>query len=314
MGRLSLAFFGTPDFAMPVLAGLLEAGHGVVCVYSQPPRPAGRGHRARPAPVHRFAEARGLAVRTPTTLKDPKVQRDFAALGLDAAVVAAYGLLLPAEILSAPRLGCLNVHASLLPRWRGAAPIARAILTGDAESGVTIMRMSEDLDSGVIVLQERMPVPSAATAASLEDALAGLGARLIVQALDGLDRGRLEPVPQPADGVTWAAKLTRAEGRLDWHRPAAELERRVRAFAPQPGAWFTHDGERIKVLAAAIAPAEGEGRPGVVLDDRLTVACGEDALRLLELQRAGRAAMSAAAFLRGYEIPAGAALPCPDGG
>ena len=314
MGRLSLAFFGTPDFAVPVLAGLLEAGHGVVCVYSQPPRPAGRGHRARPAPVHRFAEARGLAVRTPTTLKDPKVQRDFAALGLDAAVVAAYGLLLPAEILSAPRLGCLNVHASLLPRWRGAAPIARAILAGDAESGVTIMQMSEDLDSGAIVLQERMPVPSAATAASLEDALAGLGARLIVQALDGLDRGRLEPVPQPADGVTWAAKLTRAEGRLDWHRPAAELERRVRAFAPQPGAWFTHDGERIKVLAAAIAPAEGEGRPGVVLDDRLTVACGEDALRLLELQRAGRAAMSAAAFLRGYEIPAGAALPCPDGG
>ena len=314
MGRLSLAFFGTPDFAVPVLAGLLEAGHGVVCVYSQPPRPAGRGHRARPAPVHRFAEARGLAVRTPTTLKDPKVQRDFAALGLDAAVVAAYGLLLPAEILSAPRLGCLNVHASLLPRWRGAAPIARAILAGDAESGVTIMQMSEDLDSGVIMLQERMPVPSAATAASLEDALAGLGARLIVQALDGLDRGRLEPVPQPADGVTWAAKLTRAEGRLDWHRPAAELERRVRAFAPQPGAWFTHDGERIKVLAAAIAPAEGEGRPGVVLDDRLTVACGEDALRLLELQRAGRAAMSAAAFLRGYEIPAGAALPCPDGG
>jgi len=314
MGRLSLAFFGTPDFAVPVLAGLLEAGHGVVCVYSQPPRPAGRGHRARPAPVHRFAEARGLAVRTPTTLEDPKVQRDFAALGPDAAVVAAYGLLLPAEILSAPRLGCLNVHASLLPRWRGAAPIARAILAGDAESGVTIMQMSEDLDSGVIVLQERMPVPSAATAASLEDALAGLGARLIVQALDGLDRGRLEPVPQPADGVTWAAKLTRAEGRLDWHRPAAELERRVRAFAPQPGAWFTHDGERIKVLAAAIAPAEGEGRPGVVLDDRLTVACGEDALRLLELQRAGRAAMSAAAFLRGYEIPAGAALPCPDGG
>ncbi len=314
MGRLSLAFFGTPDFAVPVLAGLLEAGHGVVCVYSQPPRPAGRGHQARPAPVHRFAEARGLAVRTPTTLEDPKVQRDFAALGLDAAVVAAYGLLLPAEILSAPRLGCLNVHASLLPRWRGAAPIARAILAGDAESGVTIMQMSEGLDSGAIVLQERMPVPSAATAASLEDALAGLGARLIVQALDGLDRGRLEPVPQPADGVTWAAKLTRAEGRLDWHRPAAELERRVRAFAPQPGAWFTHDDERIKVLAAAIAPAEGEGRPGVVLDDRLTVACGEDALRLLELQRAGRAAMSAAAFLRGYEIPAGAALPCPDGG
>ncbi len=314
MGRLSLAFFGTPDFAVPVLAGLLEAGHGVVCVYSQPPRPAGRGHQARPAPIHRFAEARGLAVRTPTTLEDPKVQRDFAALGLDAAVVAAYGLLLPAEILSAPRLGCLNVHASLLPRWRGAAPIARAILAGDAESGVTIMQMSEGLDSGAIVLQERMPVPSAATAASLEDALAGLGARLIVQALDGLDRGRLEPVPQPADGVTWAAKLTRAEGRLDWHRPAAELERRVRAFAPQPGAWFTHDGERIKVLAAAIAPAKGKGRPGVVLDDRLTVACGEDALRLLELQRAGRAAMSAAAFLRGYEIPAGAALPCPDGG
>ena len=314
MGRLSLAFFGTPDFAVPVLAGLLEAGRGVVCVYSQPPRPAGRGHRARPAPVHRFAEARGLAVRTPTTLKDPKVQRDFAALGLDAAVVAAYGLLLPAEILSAPRLGCLNVHASLLPRWRGAAPIQRAILAGDGETGVTIMRMDEGVDTGPILIAETVPITAATTAAGLGDTLSRLGARMIVQALDGLSGGGLRPVPQPAEGVTHARRLDRDEGRLDWHRPAAELERRVRAFAPQPGAWFTHDGERIKVLAAAIAPAEGEGRPGVVLDDRLTVACGEDALRLLELQRAGRAAMSAAAFLRGYEIPAGAALPCPDGG
>ncbi|MFQ5938718.1 MAG: methionyl-tRNA formyltransferase [Alphaproteobacteria bacterium] len=314
MPHLRLVFMGSADFAVPVLAALLEAGHEVASVYAQPPRPAGRGRKERPAPVHAFAAARDVPVRTPASLREAGEQEAFAGLRPMAGVVAAYGLILPKPILEAPRLGCLNVHASLLPRWRGAAPIARAILAGDAESGVTIMQMSEGLDSGAIVLQERLPVPSAATAASLEDALAGLGARLIVQALDGLDRGRLEPVPQPADGVTWAAKLTRAEGRLDWRRPAAELERRVRAFAPQPGAWFTHDGERIKVLAAAIAPAEGEGRPGVVLDDRLTVACGEDALRLLELQRAGRAAMSAAAFLRGYEIPAGARLPCPDGG
>ncbi len=316
MGRLSLAFFGTPDFAVPVLAGLLEAGHGVVCVYSQPPRPAGRGHRARPAPVHRFAEARGLAVRTPTTLKDPKVQRDLAALGLDAAVVAAYGLLLPAEILSAPRLGCLNVHASLLPRWRGAAPIQRAILAGDTETGVTIMQVAEGLDTGPLLLDAAAPIAADETAETLHDRLAELGARLIVTALEGLAAGSLRARPQPEDGVTYAAKLQRGEGRLDWRRPAIELERAVRAFTPWPGAEFEapggQTGARIKVLAAEAIPGDPAAAPGTVLDDRLTVACGAGALRLLKVQRAGKAPLDTEAFLRGFELAPGTRLGLPE--
>jgi len=306
MTALRLAFLGTPDFAVPSLAALAEAGHTVACVYSQPARPAGRGQKARLSPVQAFAEARGWPVRTPHSLRDPAEQAAFAALELDAAVVVAYGLILPAPILAAPRLGCLNVHASLLPRWRGAAPIQRAILAGDGETGVTIMQMEEGLDSGPILLTERLPIGLRTTAAQLHDRLAALGARLIVRALAGVQRGDLLPHPQPVEGVTYAEKLRRDEGRLDWSLPAAELDRRVRAFTPWPGAWCEIRGERLKVLDAE--PLEGRGAPGQVLDAALTVACGEGALRLLRLQRAGRAPLEAEAFLRGFAVAPGARL------
>ncbi|GIK97223.1 MAG: methionyl-tRNA formyltransferase [Alphaproteobacteria bacterium] len=309
MPRLRLAFMGTPDFAVPALAALLEAGHDIASVYSQPPRPSGRGQKLQPSPVHLFAESRSLAVRTPAALKSPEVQADFVALGADAAVVVAYGLILPKAILATPRLGCLNIHASLLPRWRGAAPIQRAILAGDAETGVTIMQMDEGLDTGAMLLQERVPIAPAETGATLHDRLAELGARMIVSALDGLAAGKLRPAPQPADGVTYAAKLTREEARLDWRQPAAALERQVRAFDPWPGAWLDYAGERIRVLDARVdGPAKG--RPGSLRPGTLTVACGDGTgLELLQVQRAGRKAMSAAEFLRGFSLPAGAVLP-----
>ncbi len=308
MPRLRLVFMGSADFAVPVLGALLEAGHEVGGVYAQPPRPAGRGHRERPVPVHAFAAARGLAVRTPVSLKDDGEHRAFAGLGADAAVVAAYGLILPAPILAAPRLGCLNVHASLLPRWRGAAPIQRAILAGDGETGVTIMRMDEGVDTGPIVIAERVPITAQATAAGLGDTLSRLGGRLIVAALDGLSGDGLRPAPQPADGVTHARRLDRDEGRLDWRRPAADLERAVRALNPWPGTWFRHGGERIKVLAAAVVETAAAAAPGRVVDGRLTVACGSGALRLVRLQRGGRAPAEADAFLRGYPVAAGTRL------
>ena len=304
---LRLAFMGTPGFAVPALAALIAAGHEVACVYCRPPRPAGRGQKARPTPVHAWAAARGIPVRIPVTLRDAEAQADFAALRLDAAVVAAYGLILPKPVLDAPRLGCLNIHASLLPRWRGAAPIQRAILAGDAETGVTIMQMEEGLDTGPMLLAERVPIGPDTTAGALHDRLAALGARLVVEALRGLANGTLEAAPQPQEGATYAPKLDRAEGRLDWRRPAAELERKVRALAPRPGAWFECEGERIRVLAAETAA--GEGVPGTVLDDRLTVACGCGALRPIRVQREGRQAMDAAAFLRGRDLPAGTVLP-----
>ena len=300
-GRLRLAFMGTPDFAVPSLEALIAAGHDIACVYCQPPRPAGRGQRLQPSPVHALAEARGLPVRTPKSLRPPEAQVEFAALGLDAAVVAAYGLILPVPVLEAPRLGCVNVHASLLPRWRGAAPIHRAILAGDAETGVTIMRVEAGLDTGAMLLKEALPITATTTAAALHDSLAALGARLIVEALDGLAAGRLHPEVQPAEGVTYAAKLGREEGRLDWSRPAADLERRVRALNPWPGVWFESGGERIKVLAAE--PATGSALPGTLLDGDFTVACGEGALRLTRVQRQGRAAVDGAAFLRGLHRP-----------
>ncbi len=310
---LRLVFMGTPDFSVPVLASLIDAGHVVVCVYTRPPRPAGRGYKERPSPVHAFALSRGLALRTAKTLKDPERQAAFAALDADAAVVAAYGLILPPPILDAPRLGCLNVHPSLLPRWRGAAPIQRAILAGDEETGVTVIRMDPGLDTGDILLSERIAITADATAQTLYDDLAKLGARLVVEALEGLAQGRLEARPQPAEGVTFADKLVREEGRLDWNRPAAELERLVRAFTPWPGAWFEAGGgkerERIKVLAAALAEDPRRHAPGTVADERLTVSCGDGALRILRLQRAGRAALDAETFLRGYSIPAATVLP-----
>jgi len=304
---LRLAFMGTPDFAVPILRALLDAGHEVVAVYTQPPRPAGRGHRPQPSPVHRAAEAAGIPVHTPAKL-DAAEHEKFRALALDAAVVAAYGLILPKAVLEAPRLGCLNVHASLLPRWRGAAPIQRAILAGDKETGVTIMQMDEGLDTGPMLLAEPVAIGPETTATILHDELATLGARLIVRALAGRAEGTLRPRPQPAKSITYARKLGRDEGRLDWSKPAAELERAVRALNPVPGVWFEHGGERIKVLAAAVAESRTGTPPGTMLDAALTIACSSGALRLMRLQRAGRAAVEAEAFLRGYAMPAGTRL------
>ncbi len=304
---LRLAFMGTPDFSVPILAALRAAGHEVVCVYSQPPRPAGRGHKQQASPVQRAAGDAGIPVRTPVKL-DAAEAEAFRALGLDAAVVAAYGLILPKAVLAAPRLGCLNVHASLLPRWRGAAPIQRAILAGDSETGVTIMQMDEGLDTGPMLLSETVPIGPETTASSLHDALAELGARLIVPALEGRAAGTLVPVPQPAEGVTYARKLGRDEGRLDWSRPVAQLARAVRALNPAPGVWFEHAGERIKVLAADAVEDANTLAPGTVLDDALTVACGTGALRLTRLQRPGRGPMAAADLLRGYALPPGTQL------
>ena len=303
---LRLAFMGTPDFSVPILRALIAAGHEVVAVYTQPPRPAGRGHREQPSPVLREADAAGIPIHTPVKLNAPE-RETFRALGLDAAVVAAYGLILPKPVLAAPRLGCLNVHASLLPRWRGAAPIQRAILAGDAETGITIMQMDEGLDTGPMLLQESISIGLETTAALLHDELAALGAHLIVRALAGRADGTLAPRPQPTDGVTYAKKLARDEGRLDWGKPALELERVVRALNPAPGVWFEHGGERVRVLAAMLASGT-EAPPSTVLDDALTIACGAGALRLTRLQRSGRAAMDAEAFLRGYPLPPGTRL------
>jgi methionyl-tRNA formyltransferase len=310
MTKLRLAFMGTPDFAVPSFQALRAAGHDIAAVYSQPPRPAGRGHRPQPSPVQQAAEAAGLPVHTPARL-DPVAIAEFAALGLDAAVVAAYGLILPMPVLAAPRLGCLNVHASLLPRWRGAAPIQRAILAGDRETGITIMQMEAGLDTGPILSAEAVPIGPATTAQQLHDRLAELGARLIVSALDGVVQGRVVPRPQPAEGATYAKKLRREEGALDWRRPAPELERAVRALNPWPGAWFERAGERVRVLAAELADAPPAAAPGMVLDGRLAIACGQGALRPLILQRAGRAPQDVDAFLRGYPLPRGTVLPCP---
>jgi methionyl-tRNA formyltransferase len=310
MTKLRLAFMGTPDFAVPSLQALIGAGHDVAAVYCQPPRPAGRGHRPLPSAVQQAAEARGIAVRTPTRL-DAEAAAGFAALALDVAVVVAYGLILPQAVLAAPRLGCLNIHASLLPRWRGAAPIQRAILAGDGETGITIMQMEEGLDTGPMVLQQAVPIGPQTTAQQLHDTLAALGARLVLDALDSVAQGSVPAKPQPPVGVTYAKKLRREEGALDWRQPAAQLERVVRAFDPWPGAWLERRSERIKVLAAEIATPKDGAVTGTVLDDRLAIQCGTGALRLLRLQRPGRAAQDVEAFLRGFAIVAGTVLPCP---
>jgi len=303
---LRLVFMGTPDFSVPILDSLRQAGHAVVAVYSQPPRPAGRGHKEQLSPVHAYAALHGIAVRTPTSLKSTEAQADFAALEADLAVVAAYGLILPRAILEAPRLGCLNVHASLLPRWRGAAPIQRAILAGDAETGVTIMQMDAGLDTGAMLLDERILLLPDVTAPWLHDMLSAMGARLIVDAVERLDQGTLTPRAQPDEGVTYAHKLTKDEGRMDWRRPAVELERQVRALNPWPGVWFDLGAERVKILAAELAPEDGAA--GTVLDDRLTVACGTGALRPTRVQRAGKAPMTTGEMLRGHAVPAGTVL------
>ena len=300
---MQIVFMGTPDFAVPALHALVAAGHAVVAVYCQPPRPAGRGQAVRKCPVHLAADALGIEVRTPTRLRsDLEAQAAFAALNATVAVVAAYGLILPQAMLDAPRRGCLNIHASLLPRWRGAGPIQAAILAGDTETGVTIMQMEAGLDTGPMLLREAAPITGTTTAAGLHDVLADMGGRLIVRALTESP----PPVPQPEDGVTHAPKLEREHGRLDWAQTAADLDRRVRAFDPWPGTFTTLDGAVLKVLAAVLA--DGEGAPGAVLDHALTVACGSGALRLTRVQAPGRAAMDAAAFLRGRVVPVGTVL------
>ena len=299
--KMRIVFMGTPDFAVPALQALVAAGHEVVAAYTQPPRPGGRrGKELTPTPVHKAAEALGIAVRHPASLKGAAEQAEFAALGADIAVVAAYGLILPQAVLDAPKHGCLNIHASLLPRWRGAAPIHRAILAGDAETGVTIMQMEAGLDTGPMLAVGKTPVDGKA-AGTLTAELAEIGASLMVQVLADLPGH--PPVVQPEDGVTYAKKIDKAEARIDWSQTAEQVERQVRAFAPTPGAWFEFEGERCKVLTAELA--EGHGARGAVIDDALTVACGEGAIRPALVQRAGRPAMTAAELLRGWEIGAG---------
>jgi methionyl-tRNA formyltransferase len=301
---MRLIFMGTPDFAVPALEALAAAGHEIACVYSQPPRPAGRGQKPRLSPVAARAEALGLAVRTPSSLRDPAEQAALVALGAEVAVVVAYGLILPRAVLEAPVRGCLNIHASLLPRWRGAAPIQRAILAGDAETGVCIMAMEAGLDTGPVLLREAVPIGKHDTAGDLHDRLAVLGARLIVEALARLDA--LRPMPQPETGVTYAAKIDKAEARIDWSRNATEIDRQIRGLAPFPGAWCEIDGARIKLLLSEIAA--GEAPAGTVLDDALCIACGQGAVRLQRLQRAGSRPMAAQEFLRGHPVQPGSRL------
>ena len=303
---LRLAFMGSPAFALPTLDALRAAGHEIACVYSQPPRPAGRGKQERPTPVHAYAQAAGFEVRTPKSLKGAAEQAAFAALKLDAAIVVAYGLILPKPILAAPRLGAFNLHASLLPRWRGAAPIQRAIMAGDRVTGVQVMRMEEGLDTGPILASAETAIDADDTTASLHDRLAALGAPLMIEALAQLERGEAAETPQASEGVTYAHKITPAETRIDWSRPAREIDGMIRGLSPAPGAWFDYDGARVKALNSRIG--RGAGAPGEALDDALLIACGEGAVRLLKLQREGRAALDAEAFLRGNPVPAGARL------
>ena len=292
---MRVIFMGTPEFSVPALRAI-AARHEVVAVYSQPPRAAGRGQKPRPSPVQAAAEALGLAVRTPARLKSPEDQADFAALGADVAVVVAYGLILPQPVLDAPRLGCLNIHASILPRWRGAAPIHRAVMAGDAETGVAIMQMEAGLDTGPVLAEARTPIGAGDTTADLHDRLAEMGAGLIV---DVLDRLPLPAVPQAAEGVTYAAKIDKAEARIDWSRPAAEVDRLIRGLSPFPGAWCLAGEERLKVLRSRVVP--GEGAPGAVLDG-FTIACGQGAVEIIEAQREGKRPMPAAEVLRGLTL------------
>lgn len=308
---LRLIFMGTPEFSVPTLLELVAHGHEVVAVYTRAPKPGGRrGLQMQPTPVEQEARRLGIPVLTPTTLKTPEALAEFQAHDADAAVVVAYGMILPQAILDAPRYGCFNLHASLLPRWRGAAPINRAIMAGDAESGVMVMKMDVGLDTGDVAMAERLPITDAMTAADLHDALAPLGADLMVRAMGGLERGGLQLTRQSEDGVTYAAKIEKTEARIDWKRPAREVLRHIHGLSPFPGAWCELPGEaesvRLKILRCELA--KGSGAPGDVLDDHLTVACGDSAIRILELQRAGKAPMKSAEFLRGTPLDAGARL------
>jgi methionyl-tRNA formyltransferase len=303
---LRLVFMGTPDFAVPTLVEIVGRGHDVAAVYTRPPRPAGRGMDVTPSPVEREARRFGLSVFTPATLRAADAEAVFYAHRADAAVVVAYGLILPRPILACARLGCFNLHASLLPRWRGAAPINRAIMAGDAETGVMVMRMEEGLDTGPIAMAERVTIGGDDTAGDLHDALARLGADLMVRALGALESGMLSLTPQPADGVTYAAKIDKAETRIDWSRSWRQVHDHIRGLSPFPGAWCEIAGLRVKVLRST--RGEGHGAPGTVLDDNLNIACGDGALRLLQVQRAGKQPMSADNFLRGTPLPRGTRL------
>jgi methionyl-tRNA formyltransferase len=308
MARLRVIFMGTPGFAAVALKALSDAGHDLLAVYSQPPRPKGRGMEVQRSAVHELADELGIPVRTPVSVKTPEAIAEFQALQADVAVVAAYGLILPQAILDAPRFGCLNIHASLLPRWRGAAPIQRAIMAGDAETGVTIMQMEAGLDTGPMLLREKVAIGAATDSGALLDELAALGGQMIV---DALERLPLQGETQPAEGVTYAAKITKEEARLDWRRDATELDRQIRGLSPVPGAFTELNGERLGILAAELAGASGE--PGVALDDRLTIACGSGALRLTLVKRAGKKAMSAEEMLRGFPVPKGTNFSVPKG-
>lgn len=301
---MRVIFMGTPDFSVPVLDALVEAGHEIAAVYCQPPRPAGRGKKDRPTPVHARAEALGLEVRHPVSLKGAKEQAEFAALGADVAVVVAYGLILPQAVLDAPKHGCLNIHASLLPRWRGAAPIHRAIMAGDAETGICIMQMEAGLDTGPVLLRRATAIGAEETTAQLHDRLSTMGAGLIVEALEKLTE--LVPEVQPEDGVTYASKIDKSEAQIDWTRPAEEVDRKIRGLSPFPGAWCEIDGQRVKLLVSRLA--DGSGEAGEVLDDALTVACGSGAVELLRLQRAGKGAQDCEIFLRGFPVAKGVRL------
>lgn len=303
--RLRLAFMGSPDFSNATLRALLDAGHDVVRVYAQPPRPAGRGQKQRLCPVHAEADARGIEVATPLSLKDPAEQEAFRALDLDAAIVVAYGLILPQPILDAPRLGCLNVHASILPRWRGAAPIQRAIMAGDTETGIAIMKMDAGLDTGPVLAEARTPITEDETAASLHDRLANMGAILMIETLPKYATGEITPTPQPESGETYAAKIDKAEGALDFTRPAVELDRQLRALTPWPGAFFDCNGDRVKVMAADIDTTPVTAAPGTVLDDCLTIATGAGTFRPTHIQRPGKGAMATDDCLRGFPVDPG---------
>jgi methionyl-tRNA formyltransferase len=307
---MRIILMGTPDFAVPALGAVLAAGHEVVGVYTQPPRAAGRGLAARKSPVQVFAESKGLPMHTPASLRSAEEQARFKSLNADAGVVVAYGQILPKPVLDAPHYGCFNIHASLLPRWRGAAPIQRALLAGDTETGVAVMRIEETLDTGAVCLMERTAIGPDETAGDLHDRLSELGAELMVRALHDLEQGALACWPQHERGVTYAAKIEPGETRIDWSRPAREVHNQIRGLSPHPGAWFEVDlngkPERVKALRSTLA--EDEGTPGTVLDDQLTIACGKGSVRLLQVQRAGKRPMPVAEFRRGAELPVGSLL------
>jgi methionyl-tRNA formyltransferase len=307
---MRLAFLGTPEFAVKSLAELVASGHEVAAVYAQPPRPRGRGQEVRPSPVQAFAQSLGLDVRTPPSMRDPVAIAAFQALDLDAAIVVAYGQILPAAVLEAPRLGAFNLHASLLPRWRGAAPIQRAIMAGDKVTGVEVMRMTEGLDEGPILLSETLRIDAADTSASLAERLAAVGATLLPRALAALERGAARETPQATEGVTYARKITPAEARIDWSRPAQEVDRHIRGLSPFPGAWFmapsqSEDRGPVRVKALLSRPESGSGAPGQALDDQLLIACGSGAVRLLQVQREGKGPQDGPTFVRGFPVPAG---------